>query len=149
MSQIEDGKIILQREELAKTQENIKSLSDSIKLANEVLSKQIAFSKVLTRIGEVMPKGSVLTGLSINKLQGGIDLTAAATDYNTATQVQLNLQDSNNQIFDKADIVGIQCENSGTSTSAISQIYPCNVTIRALFADSDSFLYINKDGGNE
>jgi Tfp pilus assembly protein PilN len=148
-SQIEAGKTVLKKEELAKTQEQIKTLSDSIKLANDVLSKQIAFSKVLTRIGEVVPQGSVLTGLSINKLEGGIDLTAATKDYNTATQVQLNLQDPRNQIFEKADIIRIQCAENGSATNVLRSLYPCDTTIRALFANNDNFLYINKDRDNE
>ena len=84
-----------------------------------------------------MPPGSSLTGLNIAQVTGGIDITAGASDYNTASQVQVNLADPNNKIFSKADIVGINCA-SGSSGS-----YPCTVTIRALFAANNPYLFIN------
>jgi Tfp pilus assembly protein PilN len=145
-AQIAAGKEQLKVQKLEETEAKVKSLSVSVKLANDVLSKQVLFSKVITQIGTAMPSGSILTGLSINQLEGGIDLTAAAKDYNTATQVQLNLQNPDNKIFEKADIVSINCSNNSSGTrSVIEANYPCQITVRALFAKNNNFLFINKE----
>ncbi len=152
-SQIEDAQNALKVQKLEETQEKVKGISSSIKLAVDVLSRQLLFSSILRQIGAAVPEGAVLTGLSIDKVEGGIDLSAAATDYNTATQVQLNLQDPNNMIFEKADIVNVQCNtpsgavNATTgvaNTSQLDILYPCKITVRALFAKNNSFLLINK-----
>lgn len=149
IAQIEYGKEQLKAQKLEEVESKVKNLSDSVKLANEVLSKQVLFSEVVTQIGSAIPNGSVLTGLSINQLQGGIDLTAAAKDYRTATQVQVNLQNPENKIFEKADIVNINCSNDSAGTrSTIEQNYPCTITVRALFAKNNNFLFINKDEAN-
>jgi len=149
-SQIKDGQKQLKEQKLKETQAQVQNASDSIKLAVDVLSKQILFSKVINQIGATLPEGSVLTGLSINQVEGGIELNAAAKDYKTATQVQLNLQDPNNKIFEKADILNVECGNgSGGTTGQINLLYPCKISIRALFMKNNSFLFINKDRKNE
>jgi hypothetical protein len=107
-----------------------------------VLSKEILFSKLIQQVGAAMPANTSLNGLSINKVQGGIDLTASAVDYTAATQVQVNLSDAQNKIFTQADIVSINC-STGTSSSTQDTTYPCTVTIRALFAKNNPFLFIN------
>jgi hypothetical protein len=122
----------------AAIKKQVEDISSSLKLVTQVLSREVLFSKLLSQIGATLPPGSVLLGLSINKVEGGIDLQAGATDYQTASQVQVNLQDPNNKIFDKADIISIRCDNSSTSGS-----YPCKVTIRAQFTKNNPFLFIN------
>lgn len=138
--QISEGTEQLKIQKLEETQKQVEGISSSLKLVVQVLGREVLFSKLLQQIGAAMPPGAVLTNLSINKLQGGLDLQAAATSYQTATQVQVNLQDPANKIFEKADIVSIQCGNSG---SALSKTYPCTVQVRALFAKNNPFLFIN------
>lgn len=125
-------------QKLDETQKQVTDISDSVKLAFAVLSREILFSKLLSQVGAAMPNGSTLQSLSINSTQGGIDLTAAATNYQTATQVQINLSDPANKIFEKADIVSVSC----TDTSKVPSAYPCTVTIRALFASDNAFQYV-------
>ncbi len=141
--QVDQGKQQLESQNLTKTQAQVKDLSNSLKLVVQVLSRQILFSKLLSQIGAALPNGSVLTQLSINDTQGGIDLSAAASDYQTATQVQINLQDSGNKIFEKADIVNVQCApDTGGNSRRVD--YPCTVQVRALFAKNNPFLLITK-----
>jgi hypothetical protein len=128
----------LNKQNPAAIQKQVEDISASLKLVIQVLSREVLFSKLLSQIGSSLPPGSVLTGLSINKVQGGIDLQAAATDYQTASQVQVNLQDPKNKIFDKADIISIRCEPGSTSGN-----YPCIVVIRAQFTKNNPFLFIN------
>ena len=124
----------------------VEDISNNLKLVVQVLSREILFSKLLTQIGASLPSGSILQGLSINKVQGGIDLQAGAKDYQTASQIQVNLQDPNNKIFNKADIISIRCDTS-TTASATSSSYPCTVAIRAQFASNNPYLFINSGTG--
>lgn len=123
-------------QKLDETQRKITDISDSIKLVLQVLSREILFSKLISQIGNTIPDGSALQGLTINTSQSGIDLTAVATDYQTATQVHINLSDPNNKIFEKADILTINCVSSS------EEKYPCTISIRALFADKNEFQYV-------
>jgi Tfp pilus assembly protein PilN len=137
--QIEITKTDLETQKLPETQKKVEEISSTLKLTVSVLSREILFSKLLKQIGAAIPQYASLTGLSISKVSGGIDLTAVASDYNTATQVQVNLQDPANKIFDKADIISINC----SSADASDPRYPCTVSIRAQFSAKNPFLLIN------
>lgn len=137
--QVDDTKQQLAAQKLDETQAHITEISDSIKLVTQVLSKQVLFSKLLAQVGAAMPAGTSLQSLSISSIEGGIDLTAAATSYQTATQVQVNLSDPNNKIFQTADIISVTCLQG----SDAADDYPCTVTIRALFAKDNEFQYVN------
>jgi hypothetical protein len=83
-----------------------------------------------------------LTNLSIDKVEGGIDLTFEAKDYQTGSQIALNLQDPENKIFEKADIEQISCD----AEIQENRTYLCQVTIRALFGDNSPYFFINEGG---
>lgn len=128
---------LFKKEDFAGTQAHVQDISNSLKLAVKVLGKEVLFSQLIKQIGASMPANANLTGLDINGVQGGLDITANAVDYRTATQVQVNLSDPANKLFDKADIVSIKCDG------VVSKAYPCQVTIRALFSKDNPFLFIN------
>src|SRR5262249_51159234 len=132
--QVEQARAELRAQKLDETQQRVEDLSNSLKLVNQVLSKQVLFSELLKQTGAVMPSGATLSNLTVSKLQGGIDLQVVSKDYQTATQVQVNLADKNNKIFDKVDIVSITC-----STGAQVTAYPCSGNYRALFAKDNPF----------
>lgn len=131
----------LNKQSLENVQTKVQGISDSLKLLVKVLSKQILFSSLIKQVAVSIPPKAVLTSLEIPKTEGGIDISASAKDYNTATQVQINLEDPKNKIFDKADIVNISCTNGD---SAASTAYPCTVKIRAQFSETNPFLFINE-----
>ncbi|HZM63621.1 MAG TPA: hypothetical protein VFB59_00655 [Candidatus Saccharimonadales bacterium] len=133
----------LASQDLAGTQREVTTISNNLKLMVDVLSKEILFSQLLVRLGNTMPSGVVLAGLSISETEKAIDVTARSTNYAGATQLQANLADPGNNIFSKADIVTITC--SSTEASGIAAAYPCAITIRALFAENNPFLFINAD----
>ena len=139
--QVNDTKQQLEKQQLQQTQNRVTEMSDSIKLASQVLSKQVLFSKLLSQITTVLPTGTSLQSLSIKSAEGGIDLTAVAKDYQSATQVQINLADPKNKVFDKADIVSVTCQDSSKN------LYPCTVTVRALFAKDNVFQYSTNQTG--
>lgn len=138
--QIEEGQERLRIQKLEETQARVSEISGNLKLVVQVLSREILFSKVLRQVGASIPSGAILTELTINKVEGGIDLTFEAKDYQTGTQILVNLQDKENKVFEKADIEEIRC----TADVAAGNTYPCSVTMRALFGDNSPFLFINE-----
>ncbi len=128
----------LKEQKLDETQKRLADLSNNLKLIIQVLSREVLFSKLLRQVGSVMPQGSVLSSIELSKVEGGIDLSAEAADYNTATRIQVNLQDPSNKLFDKVDIIQVSC-----APPVKDDPYPCKVTLRALFAKNNPFLFIN------
>lgn len=139
--QIAQAEAQLQKQKLAEVKAQADDISKSLRLAVQVLSKEILFSKLLGQLATITPSNAVLTDLSINKTQGALDITALTTDYGAATQLQVNLADPTNKIFTHADVVSINCNS--TTSDPTSSHYPCTVVIRALFATQNPFLFIN------
>lgn len=135
--QVSEAQEQLKKDKLDETKKQVQDISGSLKLAVQVLGQEVLFSKLITQIGATMPNGAILTALDINKVSGGLTLTATATNYTTATQVQVNLADPNNKIFSKVDIDNISCSNQDST-------YPCTVQLRALFNTNNPFLLINQ-----
>ncbi len=133
----------LKKDKIDQTKKQVQDISGSLKLAVQVLSNEVLFSKLIQQIGAVMPNGTVLTGLNIDQIKGGLDLTAVSTNYAAGTQIQVNLADPNNKIFSRVDIESIQC---GGDSSGGSSTYPCQVQLRALFNNNNPFLFINQGG---
>jgi len=142
--QIATTQALFQKEKFAQTQSQVQDISNSFRLVVKVLSQEVLFSELLKQIAAIIPANANLTGLNINQTQGGIDILAEATNYTTATQVQVNLADPSNKIFSKADIVSITCGNTNSSNPN----YPCDIDIRALFASNNPFLFINSKQAN-
>lgn len=138
---IADAQSQLQRDKLNQTKKQVEDMSNSLKLAVQVLSNEVLFSKLIQQIGAVMPSGTVLTELTIGQVQGGLELTAESTNYTAGTQIQINLADPANKIFSKVDIESIKC---GGETAAVAASYPCKVQLRALFNPNNAFLFINQ-----
>lgn len=130
----------LKAQKIDETQKKVEEISNNVKLATEVLSREILFSKVLVQLGSVLPAETSLQQLQIDDLQGGLTLSAGAKDIESATQIQLNLEDPKNRIFEKADIENINCNGEDTNET---QQYPCIVQIRTLFMKNNPFLYIS------
>jgi len=141
--QIAATEATFKEEKSAQTQQQVQDISNNFKLAVKVLSQEVLFSQLIQQIAATIPDNANLTGLTISQTQGGLDISADATDYKTASQVQVNLADPKNKIFSKADIVSITCNNQSQDPR-----YPCTVNIRALFADNNPFLFINSKGSN-
>src|SRR5690606_23002227 len=97
----------------------------------------VLFSQLLKQLATVVPSNVVLTGITLEEFSGALNIQAGAQDYNSATQLHVNLADPANKIFAEADIVSINCSGSSESN------YPCSVSVRALFASENPFLFIN------
>ena len=141
--QADQGRQQLQAQQVEETQKRVEEISTNTKLATQVLSREILFSKLIRQIGSALPANTVLKSLEIDKTQGGIQLNAGATDFNAATQLQLNLQDPRNGVFEKADINTITCGAPSTENRGM----PCDVSVRALFSKNNSYVYIAPSAG--
>lgn len=150
----------LKAQNLEETENRIETFSNNLKLILQVLEQEVLFSKLLRQVGAVMPAGSILSNIEISEVEGGIDLSASAKDYDTATQIQVNLQDPNNKLFDQVDIVSVSCSTRSDQEEADQpannqaenelipedndEDYPCTVNLRALFSEENPYLFINK-----
>ena len=130
---------------LAASEANIQAIANDFTLVVKVLSQEVLFSKLLSHMAAAMPQGANLTRLNITTTAGGsgLDITAEASNYTTATQVQVNLSDPSNGIFSKSDLVNIDCSPNSTP----DKNYPCSVSLRAQFAKNNQFLFINQKKG--
>lgn len=137
-NRVETTKQALKDQELEETLTKVQNISGNLKLINQVLSQQVIFSELIKQIGAVMPPGSVLSDIEISKVSDGIDLKAQAQNYESSTQIQVNLSDPNNKLFDKVDIITVDCQG-------INPEYPCTVTLRALFTKNNPYLFINQN----
>jgi hypothetical protein len=126
----------LEHENIASTNQKIQKFTTTFRLVTKVLSQEILFSKLITAIGAAMPSGTALTGLSVNNTSTGINLTAKATNYNSATQIQVNLSDPHRNLFKNVDIISID------NTSQAQYAY--TISLRALFNNTNQFLMINQ-----
>lgn len=138
--QVSQAESQLKKDKLQETKKEAQTISNSLKLSVQVLGQEVLFSKLITQVGAAMPSGSVLTGLDISQVAGALTLTATATNYTTATQVQVNLADPKNKIFSKVDVDNVSCAGE----NAANALYPCTVQLRALFNDNNQFLFINQ-----
>ncbi|MBA3757389.1 hypothetical protein H0X09_00780 [Candidatus Saccharibacteria bacterium] len=125
-------------QDLDKVKKDATELNDSIKTINQVLSQEIRFSALIQDIGKVMPGGTVLASLTLSKVAGAIDLSASSRDYQSAAQIAVNLNDPKNALFDKVDIVNINC-SSGRDIGE----YKCAATFKALFSKSAQGRYLS------
>lgn len=146
---IESTKRTISDQNLDKIGSQAEELSSGIKLIVQVLSKEVLFSKLLQEIGRLMPSGATLGNVQLsNSVSGAVDLTANAVDYQSATQVQLNLQDPSNNLFDKVDTQTVSCSDSSETTTGVDSKYKCQIVIRALFKSDASVTFLAGKGGS-
>lgn len=138
--QLESSRQQLASQNVGETQKKVEEISNNTKLVTQVLSREILFSKLLRQLGASLPDNTALEEFQVDKLQGGLSLRGAAKDINAATQLQVNLQDPQNKIFEKADIESIVCN------PVPGKQYPCTVQLRALFTKNNPYLYITPTG---
>lgn len=141
--QVASAQTQLRKAKLTETNAQVQDITNSFRLVVKVLSQEVLFSKLLKQMATVLPQGAYLTNLDITTIQSGsgLDITANATNYQTGTQVQVNLADPANKIFAKADIESITCGKTASDPT-----HPCVVVLRAQFAANNPFLFINQQG---
>lgn len=134
---LETAKAELQSENIDGTKKELGEISANTKLILQVLSKEILFSKLIRQLGASLPANTAIEDIRIDKLDGGVSLQALATSVEAATQLQVNLNDPSNKIFEKADIEDISCKPIDKDSP-----YACTVKLKALFAKNNPYTYI-------
>lgn len=129
----------LKTQNLHTVEKESQQISNNVKTINQVLSKEILFSELIQEIGKIVPSGAVLGSISLTQVSGTIDLTFSTKDYNSAVQTAANLSDPKNNLFEKVDIINVNC--TGTNPN-----YKCTSTFKALFSKNaqDRFLKVAK-----
>lgn len=139
----QETKTSLKQQKEEETIARVQDISNSLKLAQSVLSQEILFSKLLRQVGSVMPPNTVLKDLKLSsQLDGAVELVAGAKDYNAATQIQVNLEQRPDSIFEKADLVNIVCKSGEDSDPA----YPCQASLTAVFSKDNDFTLLSPKG---
>lgn len=142
-AQVAAAEETLKKQDQAGTEKQVQEISNNLKLAIQVLSKEILFSQLLKQLAVIIPSNATLSNLGISQVQGALDITANTTDYHAATQMQVNLADPANKIFSKADLVSINCVAPATGDDSTKSRYPCTAIYRALFAPNNPYLFIS------
>ncbi len=143
----EISKARIKDQNLEQTQKKLETLSSNFKTVVQILGKQVLFSGLFEKVGSTIPEGAILTGLTLTNNDTALDLTIAATTREAANQAYINVSDPKNELFDKADLIGISCiqktgATSGT-TSETSSKYPCQANVKVLFKSNSPFLFLN------
>jgi hypothetical protein len=153
---IDSTQASISSQKLDQVQKQANNLSSGVKLIVQILSKEVQFSKLLQQIGTMMPDGAILGDIQLsNEVSGALDLNANALDLKTATQVQVNLQDPKNPLFDKVDTINVNCsdkstlaqsssssDSTGSSASNTDTPYLCQITLRALFKPNAAVTFL-------
>lgn len=127
----------LKAQNLDKVKKDAAEISGDIKVINSLFSSEVQFSKLIQDVGHVMPPNTILSALSLSKVNGPIDLSASAKDYASAAQIAINLNDPANGLFSKVDIVSISCGQDAQTD------YKCSGTFKALFSTSAQKKYLS------
>ena len=144
---VEQTEAALKEQNIDETTAKVDEISNNTKLVLNVLSREILFSKLIKQLGAVLPTGTALESINLEGLEGGLTIQAFATNFNTASQIQVNLSDPQNKIFKQADIETITCPKTAPqeSDSGGQSIYPCTVRLKALFSDDTEYRYIGSE----
>lgn len=124
---------------LSGVQKDAQEISGNVKLIDQVLSRQVRFSELVQAIGRVLPPGTILSGLTLSKVDGAIDLSANTVDHESAARLAANIGDPKNELFDSVDIVSVKCTTSNNK-------YKCDAVYRALFSKDAKKRFINSAG---
>ena len=130
-------------EKLDETKKAYAEFSSNLKTVTQILSKQVIYSSLIKQIGSVTPPGASLNTISIASSDNALDLNFTIKSSDIAPVLQLNLQDIKNKLFEKADIIQVNCTQADDSTSK------CSAQLRAAYRKDAAFLFINTLGASK
>ena len=128
---------------LASTQKDIQSLSNNFATVTQLLGRQLMFSKLFVKIGSIIPNGAILSGITLSTSSSAIDLNVIAVNREAATQAFVNISDPKNGLFDKADLISVNCTTGSANTTASASKYPCTAMIKVIIKNDSSFYFLN------
>lgn len=129
----------IKSEKLDTTEKEYDAFSSNVQTVTQILSKQVLYSSLLQQIGSVTPLGATLSSISISSTSNALDLNFNISSADVAPILQLNLQDEKNQLFQKADIIQVNCQQS-------NGVDKCTAQLKAEYRKDAKFLFINTIG---
>mgnify|MGYP000294717103 CR=1 FL=1 len=127
-SQIDFAQKQLKIQNLDEVEKESKQITNNVRTINQILGREVLFSRLIQEVGKIIPSGAVLGSISLTQVSGSIDVLVNSRDNNSAVQAAANLSDPKNNLFEKVDIVNINCTGSTPD-------YPCTSTFKALFSN--------------
>lgn len=128
---------------LQATQAEMQNLSNNFTTVTRLLEKQLLFSKLLVKIGSIIPNGAILRGITLSTENSTVDLTVIAANREAATQAFVNINDPNNGLFEKADLLSVSCAQVTAETPSETAKYPCSTMIKVIIEADSSFYFLN------
>lgn len=133
----------LASQNMLNAQKELETISKNLKTVLQIAGKQLLFSKLITRIGGILPAQTRLNGMTLSTSNSALDLNVAARDRNAATQAVINISDPKNGLFSKADLVSVTCNDTATDG------YPCQAQIRVVMKTDSSYYFLNSVTGKQ
>ncbi len=127
----------IEKQNLAATQKELDTISTNLKTVLQISAKQLLFSKLLTKIGTILPSGTVLKDITLSTTDSALDLNVVARNKDAATQAFVNISDTKNGLFTRADLVSVTCSEDPR------QANPCRTQIRVIIKADSSFYFLN------
>lgn len=130
-------------DKLNETEQYYNEFLNNVKTVTQILSKQVLYSSLLQQIGKVTPPGANLNSVSISSTDNALDLNFTISSPDIAPILQLNLQDQKNKLFERADIIQVNCQQKEKADN------PCTAQLRAEYKKDAMFIFINTVGANK
>jgi hypothetical protein len=134
---------------LQETQAGIQNLSNNFTTVSQLLKRQLLFSKLLVKIGSIVPSGAILRGITLSTEDSAIDLNIIAANRDAATQAFVNLSDPANGLFEAADLLSVSCSQITVDSSPETAKYPCSAMIKVTIQADSSFYFLNSLSSSE
>jgi hypothetical protein len=81
--------------------------------------------------------------VSIDDKTTYLQFEIAAPNRSLANQGYINVSDSKNGLFEKADLLDISCNEATDKNASSNTTLPCKATVKALFRSDSPFLLLN------
>lgn len=105
------------------------SFTDNLKIAKLILSQEVLYSDMITRIAEALPSNAILTSLALDQqtLQKPITLNARVKSKDDAIILKTKLEES--ILFESVNINSIIEEDTSKEENLTKKAHPVLVTI--------------------
>ena len=133
---------------LSSIQKDVQILSNNFTTVTQLLGRQLMFSKLFTKIGSIIPSGAIISGITLSTTNSALDLNVISTDREAATQAFVNISDPKNGLFEKADLISVNCTTKTASTTGTTTSkYPCTAMIKVVIKNDSTFYFLNSITG--
>lgn len=143
---IKSGQVVEARitdQKLEQSQKDLEALAANFKTASSLLGKQVLFSKLFPKLGEIIPSGAVVKQISIGNSDTSVEFEIRSLNKTIANQSFINVSDKANGLFEKADLLEISCATTTANQSESNDGFNCSTRIKALYRSDSPFLLLN------